>query len=35
MAGFYSNSFFGVVVGLAFCGLLALSIVISRMMGGV
>ena len=35
MAGFYSNSFFGVVVGLAFCVLLALAITISRMMGGV
>lgn len=35
MAGFYSNSFFGVIIGLAFCGLLALVIAISRMMGGV
>ena len=35
MAGFYSNTFFGVVVGLAFSGLLALVIYISRLMGGV
>jgi tetrahydromethanopterin S-methyltransferase subunit B len=35
MAGFYSNTFYGVVVGLAFCGLLALAITISRIMGGV
>jgi tetrahydromethanopterin S-methyltransferase subunit B len=35
MAGIYTNSFYGVVVGLAFSGLLALVIYISRMMGGV
>ncbi|MDI9395527.1 MAG: tetrahydromethanopterin S-methyltransferase subunit B [Euryarchaeota archaeon] len=35
MAGFYSNTFYGVVVGLAFSGLLALVIYISRLMGGV
>ncbi len=34
MAGFYTNSFYGVVIGLAFCGLLALVIAISRMMMG-
>lgn len=35
MAGVFSNSFYGVVVGLAFSGLLALIIYISRLMQGV
>ena len=35
MAGIYSNSFYGVVVGLAFSGLLALVIYIQRLMEGV
>jgi tetrahydromethanopterin S-methyltransferase subunit B len=35
MAGIYGNSFYGVVVGLAFSGLLALIIYISRLMQGV
>lgn len=35
MAGFYCNTFYGVIIGLAFCGLLALAISIGRMMGGV
>jgi tetrahydromethanopterin S-methyltransferase subunit B len=35
MAGIYSNAFYGVVVGLAFSGLLALAILLQRMMGGV
>jgi tetrahydromethanopterin S-methyltransferase subunit B len=34
MAGIYSNAFYGVVVGLAFSGLLALVILVQRMMGG-
>ena len=35
MAGFYGNSFYGVVVGLAFSGLLALIIYITSLMNGV
>lgn len=34
MAGFYCNTFYGVVVGLAFCGLLALFLFIKSMMSG-
>jgi tetrahydromethanopterin S-methyltransferase subunit B len=34
MAGFYTNSFYGVVVGLAFCGLLALYLYIRTLMSG-
>lgn len=34
MAGFYSNTFYGVVVGLAFCGLLALFLYIQTLMNG-
>jgi tetrahydromethanopterin S-methyltransferase subunit B len=34
MAGIYSNAFYGVVVGLAFSGLLALIIYIKRIMEG-
>ncbi|MGB9938495.1 tetrahydromethanopterin S-methyltransferase subunit B [Methanosarcina sp.] len=35
MAGIYANSFYGVVVGLAFSGLVALIIYITRLMEGV
>jgi tetrahydromethanopterin S-methyltransferase subunit B len=35
MAGFYGNTFYGVVIGLAFSGLLALIIYISSLMKGV
>jgi tetrahydromethanopterin S-methyltransferase subunit B len=35
MAGIYANSFYGVVVGLAFSGLVALVIYIARLMEGV
>jgi len=35
MAGIYSNSFYGIVVGLAFSGLLALVVYIQRLMEGV
>ena len=35
MAGIYANSFYGIVVGLAFSGLLALVIYIMRLMEGV
>lgn len=35
MAGFYTNSFYGIVVGLAFSGLVALIITIKRLMDGV
>ena len=35
LAGIYSNAFYGIVVGLAFSGLLALIIYISRLMEGV
>jgi tetrahydromethanopterin S-methyltransferase subunit B len=35
LAGVYSNAFFGIVIGLAFSGLLALIIYISRLMEGV
>ncbi len=35
MAGIYGNSFYGVVVGLAFCGLLALILLVKSMMSGV
>jgi tetrahydromethanopterin S-methyltransferase subunit B len=35
MAGIYSNSFYGVIIGLAFSGLLALIIYIQRLMEGV
>jgi tetrahydromethanopterin S-methyltransferase subunit B len=34
MAGFYSNSFYGVIIGLAFCGLLALYLYIRSLMAG-
>lgn len=34
MAGFYSNTFYGVVVGLAFCGLLALYLYVQSLMNG-
>lgn len=34
MAGFYSNTFYGVVLGLAFCGLLALVLYIKSLMSG-
>lgn len=34
MAGFYSNTFYGVVVGLAFSGLLALFLYIQTLMNG-
>ena len=34
MAGIYANSFYGVVIGLAFGGLLALIIYITRLMEG-
>jgi tetrahydromethanopterin S-methyltransferase subunit B len=34
-AGIYSNAFYGIVVGLAFSGLLILIIYISRLMEGV
>jgi tetrahydromethanopterin S-methyltransferase subunit B len=32
MAGFYCNTFYGVVIGLAFCGLLALFIYVKSLM---
>jgi tetrahydromethanopterin S-methyltransferase subunit B len=35
MAGIYGNSFYGLIVGLAFSGLLALIIYIYSLMGGV
>lgn len=35
MAGIYANSFYGVVVGLAFGGLVALIVYITRLMEGV
>jgi len=35
LAGIYGNSFYGIVVGLAFSGLLALIIYIYSLMGGV
>lgn len=35
MAGIYSNSFYGIIIGLAFSGLLALVIYIMRLMEGV
>ncbi len=35
MAGFYGNTFYGVVVGLAFSGLLALVVYIASLMKGV
>jgi tetrahydromethanopterin S-methyltransferase subunit B len=35
MAGVYSNAFYGVVIGLAFSGLLALVVLVQRMMEGV
>jgi len=35
MAGIYGNSFYGVVVGLAFSGLLALIVYIASLMKGV
>lgn len=35
LAGIYSNAFYGIVVGLAFSGLLALLIFIQSLMGGV
>lgn len=35
MAGVYSNAFYGVVIGLAFSGLLALVVLLQRMMEGV
>jgi tetrahydromethanopterin S-methyltransferase subunit B len=35
IAGIYSNSFYGIIVGLAFSGLLDLIIYITRLMGGV
>jgi tetrahydromethanopterin S-methyltransferase subunit B len=34
MAGIYGNAFYGIVVGLAFSGLLALIIYIQRLLGG-
>lgn len=34
IAGFYSNTFYGVVVGLAFSGLLALFLYIQSLMNG-
>ena len=35
LAGIYANAFYGVVVGLAFSGLVALIITIKRLMDGV
>lgn len=35
LAGIYGNSFYGIVVGLAFSGLLALILYIYSLMGGV
>ncbi|HII00533.1 TPA: tetrahydromethanopterin S-methyltransferase subunit B [Methanosarcinaceae archaeon] len=35
LAGIYGNSFYGIIVGLAFSGLLALIIYIYSLMGGV
>jgi tetrahydromethanopterin S-methyltransferase subunit B len=35
MAGFYCNSFYGVVIGLAFSGLVALFLYIKSLMSGV
>ncbi|MGB9927082.1 MAG: tetrahydromethanopterin S-methyltransferase subunit B [Methanosarcina sp.] len=34
MAGIYTNAFYGIVVGLAFSGLVALAIYVQRIMAG-